>query len=452
MSAPPAANTLSKSIIIFGADGYIGWPLAIHLGARHPNRKVILVDNLSTRKLVKSVGSFSLVPIRTMEQRIARYREVSGKDNIEFVKADLRNPESVDRIFSKYLPESVVHLAQQRSAPFSMIDQEHAIYTQLNNITTNMNIIYSMARHAPEAHLLKMGSMGEYGTPEVDISEGDFEVERNGRRAKMMFPRAGQSWYHLSKIFDTHNVKLASKVFDLTATDIMQGIVFGTRIEETLDPILATRLDFDSIWGTLVNKYVVQSVVSNKLLIYGRGKQRRGFLSLYDSINCLTLLLENPPSKGEYRVVNQLDETFDTLELAEKVREVGRDFGIHSELEWIENPRMEKEEHHYGVEHKILPSLGFKQRKSMEEVLAEIFETVLRYRQRAVNRKELLYPSVYWKSGKVYAVPNFRIPRELMRVKGTHAKYRHQPEKPVLTAIPNRDSPKRQMGALEEVS
>ena len=427
--------------MIFGADGYIGWPLAIHLGVRFPERKLILVDNCSTRKLVKSVGSLSLVPIRTMEQRIARYRKIGGNDNLEFVEADLRNPEVVDRIFSKYLPESVIHLAQQRSAPFSMIDQEHAIYTEVNNITTNMNIIYSMARHTPEAHILKMGSMGEYGTPEIDISEGDLEIELNGRKSKMMFPRAGQSWYHLSKIFDTHNVKLASRIFGLTATDIMQGIVYGNRNDETTDPVLATRFDFDSVWGTLVNKYVVQSVLTNKLLIYGRGKQRRGFLSLYDSVNCLTLLLENPPSKGEYRVVNQLDETFDTLELAEKVKKIGKDFGVDSDLEWIENPRLEKEEHHYNVEHKILPSLGFKRKKSMEEVLVEIFETVLKNRHRVADRKELVYPTVYWKSAKVYAAPNLRIPHELMRVKGTHVMYKHRPNKTVrMTSLSQKEN------------
>lgn len=443
---------VSKSIVIFGADGYIGWPIGVHLGVRYPARKIVLVDNYSTRRLVKSVGSLSLVPIRTMQQRIARYRELTGKDNLEFVEADLRDPEIVDRIFSKHLPESVVHLAQQRSAPFSMIDQEHALYTQLNNIATNMNIMYSMARHAPNSHILKMGSMGEYGTPEIEISEGDLEIERNGRKSKAMFPRAGQSWYHLSKIFDTHNLKMANKVFSLTATDIMQGVVYGTKVEETDDVSLATRFDFDSIWGTVINKYVVQAVLTNKLLIYGRGKQRRGFLSLYDSINCLTLLLENPPEKGEYRVVNQLDETFDTLELAAKVSEIGKDFGVRSELEWIENPRMEKEEHYYSVEHKILPSLGFKRKKALEEVLVEIFETVLKHRQRAADRRELLYPSVNWRSSKFFAVPNFRIPHDIMRMKGTHLKYKYYPDQKLKAVVPAREGQKLRGDSLESMS
>lgn len=417
-------NQVPESIAIFGADGYIGWPLALHLGLRSPSQKIVLVDNYSTRKLVKSVGSTSLVPIRTMEQRIAHYEKITGRHNLEFVNIDARNPEVVDRIFSKYQPESVVHLAQQRSAPFSMIDQEHATYTELNNVETNLNIIYAMARHTPDAHILKMGTMGEYGTPEIEITEGDMELERKGRKVKIMYPRAGQSWYHLSKVFDTHNIKLASKVFDLTATDIMQGVVYGTQVEETMEPALSTRFDFDSIWGTVINKYVVQAVAMNKLLIYGRGKQRRGFLSLYDSINCLTLLLENPPEKGEYRVVNQLDEIWDTLELASKVKATAGKFGIDADFDWIENPRVEKEEHYYEVEHKVLPSLGFKRKKQLEEVLVEIFEAVLKNRHRVKDRKELLYPSVYWRTAKLFTAPNLGMPRELLRIKTPRTKYR----------------------------
>jgi len=409
---------LSDAIIIFGADGYIGWPLAVHLGRKHPEKKIVLVDNLATRKLVKSVHTRSLVPIKSMPHRIAAYERVTGHHNLEFVFADARDSELVDDIFSKYRPESVVHLAQQRSAPFSMIDQEHAMYSELNNIATNMNIVYAMARNAPDAHLVKMGSMGEYGQPGIEIAEGDLEIEHKGRKTKVMFPLAAGSYYHLSKIFDTFNVKLANKIFALTATDIMQGVVYGTRTEELVDPELATRFDFDSIWGTLINKYAIQAVALNKLLIYGKGKQKRGFLSLYDSINCLTLLLENPPKKGEYRIVNQLDEIYDTLELAEKVKKVGKEYGIEPSLEWVQNPRVETEEHYYEVENKILPSLGFKRKKNLDLVLHEIFEAVLANRSRIGDAKEMIYPTVQWKSGKVNRSPLFKMPKEMMSVVG----------------------------------
>jgi UDP-sulfoquinovose synthase len=410
---------LNNNIAIFGADGYIGWPLAIHLARRYPDKKIILVDNLVTRKLVRSVGSRSLVPIRSMEERIASYERVAGRSNLEFVFADLRDSDIVDRIFRKYLPESIVHLAQQRSAPFSMIDQEHAMYTQQNNIATNLNILFSMLRHTPSSHLLKMGSMGEYGTPGIEIAEGEVELNRKGDTAKVPFPYSGLSWYHLSKIFDTYNVKLANKLFELTATDVMQGVVYGVRVDEMIVDDLATRFDFDSNWGTLINKYVVQSVALNKLLIYGKGKQKRGFLSLYDSINCLTLLIENPPTRGDYRIVNQLDEIYDTLQLAKKVQSIGRKFGIETDFEWVKNPRVEKEEHYYQVEHKILPSLGFKREKELDDVLNEIFEAVLRNKDRINGSKELIYPTVDWKSAKTSRCSNFRLPKEVLAIQGS---------------------------------
>ena len=407
---------MPDSIIIFGADGYIGWPLAVHLGSKHPEKKIVLVDNLATRKLVKSVHTRSLVPIKSMPHRIAAYERATGHHNLEFVFADARDSELVETVFRKHRPESVVHLAQQRSAPFSMIDQEHAMYSELNNVATNMNIVYSMARNAPDAHLLKMGSMGEYGQPGIEIAEGELEIEHKGRKARVMFPLGAGSYYHLSKIFDTFNVKLANKLFDITATDIMQGVVYGTRTDELVDDELATRFDFDSIWGTLINKYAIQAVALNKLLIYGKGKQKRGFLSLYDSINCLTLLLENPPKNGDYRIVNQLDEIYDTLELAEKVQAVGKEYGIDAGLEYVPNPRVEKEEHYYEVETKILPSLGFKRRKNLDVVLHEIFEAVLANKNRIGDAKELIYPTVQWKSGKLNRAPLFKLPKEMLSI------------------------------------
>ncbi|HKT22894.1 MAG TPA: NAD-dependent epimerase/dehydratase family protein, partial [Nitrososphaerales archaeon] len=343
---------------MFGGDGYIGWPLAMHLAWRSDS-EVVIVDSQVTRRLVASVGSDSLVKIGTPSARVSAYERASGKSNIKFVEADARDPAAVDAIIARHLPRNVVHLAQQRSAPFSMIDQEHALYTQLNNVATNMNVIFSMVRHAPRAHLLKMGTMGEYGTPNIEITEGPITIARKGRRDRLMFPRAGGSWYHLSKIFDTHNNLLANRVHGLTTTDVMQGVVYGSLTDEMVDASLATRLDFDSIWGTVINKYVVQAVLLNKLLIYGMGRQSRGYLSLYDSIKCLSLLLDNPPDGGEYRLVNQIDETFDTLQLARKVEKVAGEFGIHPEYERVKNPRVEKEEHYYRVEHRVLPSLGF---------------------------------------------------------------------------------------------
>ena len=384
----------------------------MHLASRSDSQ-VIIVDSQVTRRLVASVGSDSLVKIGTPSARISAYERASGKSNIAFVEADARDPATVDAVIARHQPRNVVHLAQQRSAPFSMIDQEHALYTQLNNLTTNMNVVFSMIRHVPDAHLLKMGTMGEYGTPNIEISEGPVTVTKNGRKDKLMFPRTGQSWYHLSKVFDTHNVLLANRVHGLTSTDVMQGVVYGSLTDEVVDDSLATRFDFDSIWGTVINKYVVQAVLLNKLLIYGKGRQTRGYLSLYDSIQCLTLLLDNPPERGEYRLVNQIDETFDTIQLARRVARVAEGFGIDPEFEQVENPRVEKEEHYFKVEHKVLPSLGFTRTKEMEEVLKEIFRTVIANKARATKMRSLLAPSVSWGGRKAIASADFRLPRDL---------------------------------------
>ncbi|MEM3684776.1 MAG: NAD-dependent epimerase/dehydratase family protein [Conexivisphaerales archaeon] len=402
-------------VAIFGADGYIGWALAIHLGVT-TDETIILVDNFATRRLVASVYSDSLVPIESMCERLRAYREQFGKDNLVFVPADARDIDQVDRIIAEYKPQSVVHLAQQRSAPFSMIDQEHALYTQLSNIATNLNILFSISRHVPGAHLLKMGSMGEYGTPGIEIKEGDIELDLKGRKARVMFPRNGGSWYHLSKIFDTFNVLLANKIFNIRATDVMQGVVYGTKVDEMVDDKLNTRFDFDSIWGTVINKYVVQAVILNELLIYGKGRQKRGFLSLYDSVNCLSLLLEHPPKEGEYRVVNQLDEIYDTVQLAEKVLSIAGEFGIRPKIRSIDNPRVESEDHYYAVEHKILPELGFRRKKDIDTILREMFEAVISNRHRAEKMKHLIYPTVDWKQGKNKSSKFFKIPYDLMKV------------------------------------
>lgn len=400
-------------MVVFGADGYIGWPLALHL-AKTTRKRVVMVDNLVTRRLVASVGSDSLVPIGTPSERIAAYERRYKKSNLTFIQADATDPREVDHVLSKYSPESVVHLAQQRSAPFSMIDQEHALYTLVNNTVTNVNILFSMLRHAPNAHLLKMGSMGEYGTPNIEITEGPVEISRGGRKHTAMFPRSAQSWYHLSKVFDTYNVMLENRVNGIRATDVMQGVVYGSETREASGPALATRLDFDSIWGTVINKYVVQAVVLRKLLIYGKGKQTRGFLSLYDSVECLSLLLDNPPKEAEYRVVNQIDETFDTLQLAEKVERVAGEFGLKLKRENVENPRTDSEEHYYKVEHKVLPSLGFRRTKEIDEVLRELFRVVMANRRRAAGMRHLIAPTVTWKGRKNIASQDFQLPRDII--------------------------------------
>ncbi|MFI5412915.1 MAG: NAD-dependent dehydratase, partial [Candidatus Micrarchaeales archaeon] len=246
----------------------------------------------------------------------------------------------------------------------------------------------------------------------------DIEIERKGRKSKLPFPRVGGSYYHLSKIFDSYNVALANKAFGITATDIMQGVVFGTKTDEITNDDLATRFDFDSIWGTVLNKYIVQTVLLNKLLIYGKGLMTRGMLSLYDSINCMTLLIDNPAEKGDYRIVNQIDDVYNTVELAKLVQKIAGEFGMSPEFETVEDPRVEKEQHFFEVEHKILPGLGFKRRKSMEEIIREMFEAVIKHKERAKLLEYLIYPTVYWKESTALAHGTFKLPDELYKYGG----------------------------------
>ncbi len=382
--------------IILGADGYIGWPMAMKMANEYG--EVAVVDNYVTRKLVADVGGTSALPIgKDLKQRAENFSKHFPGKKIYVEEGDLRSPSFVEAVVKKYKPEVIVHLAQQRSAPYSQVSAIHALYTQTNNVATNLNVIYAMKKHTPKGHLLKMGTMGEYGTPNIVIEEGNMEIEYKGRKDKVMAPRAPGSFYHLSKVFDTYNVAFANRIWGMRATDVMQGVVYGTRTEEMIDEGLRTRLDIDAIWGTVINKYCAQLIAWNKLLIYGKGLMTRGFLSLQDSINCLFLLAENPPEEGEYRVVNQLDKIYNTYQLAEIVQKIGAEMGYKSTFETIEDPRVEKQEHYYEVTHEILPRLGFAPKSTMEEQVRQMISDLAAYKKYWYRKRDRIKPNVYWK-------------------------------------------------------
>lgn len=387
------------AVMILGADGYIGWPLSMKMAKEYG--EVVVVDNYATRSLVADVGGISALPIgKNLKERASNFeRHFPGK-KMHVVEGDLRNPDLVDALIRKYRPETIVHLAQQRSAPYSQISTMHAIYTQTNNVANNLNVLFSMKKYTPKSHLLKMGSMGEYGTPNIKIEEGFMEIEYEGKKDRIMVPRTGGSWYHQSKIFDSYNVAFANRIWGLKATDVMQGVVYGSRTEEMTDESLLTRLDIDSTWGTVINKYCAQLIAFNKLLIYGKGLMTRGFLSLQDSINALFILASNLPEDGVYRVVNQLDKTYNTYELAEKVKDIGKGLGFDAEYETIEDPRIEKQEHHYEVTHNILPSLGFVPKHTVEDQIRQIISDLDRYRSVWIRKRRLIKPNVYWKNSE----------------------------------------------------
>ena len=291
-----------------------------------------------------------------------------------------------------------MHFGECPSAPYSMIDVDHAVFVQTNNIVTTFNIIFAMRELRPKAHLVKLGTMGEYGTPNLDIPEGFFDIEYRGRADRLPFPRQAGSWYHWSKVHGTNNIMFASKLWGLRATDIMQGVVFGTRIDEMGDDErLLTRLDFDQAFGTAVNRFCCQAVIGHPLTLYGKGHQRRGFLPLRDSMQCLTLALENPPDAGEYRVFNQFEEVYDVTELALKVQKVANELNLESALQNLENPRVELEDHHYNPDHQHLLDLGYQPSHDVEAEIRIMLGDLTRYRHRIEAKKEVLIPDIRWR-------------------------------------------------------
>ncbi len=381
-------------IFIAGVDGYLGWTLAQYLAKR--GHEVAGADNYMRRDWVAEMGSQSATPIRRMTERIEAFRETFGR-NLRFFRGDLTNAAFVDEVFRTFRPDAIVHLGENPSAPYSMIDVHHAIFVHRNNLFGTLNILFCMRDICPQAHLVKLGTMGEYGTPNVDIPEGFFTIEYRGRTDTLPFPRQAGSWYHQTKVHDSNNVMMACRLWKLRSTDIMQGVVFGTRIDEMGDDErLLTRFDFDQCFGTAINRYCAQAVVGLPLTPYGKGHQRRGFLPLRDSMQCLTLAVENPPQAGEYRVFNQFEEVYDLTEVALKVQKIGKEVGLNVEVRNVENPRMEMEEHYYRPDHQHLPDLGYQPTHEMEKELRLTLSDLIRYRSRIQARLEALTPDIRW--------------------------------------------------------
>lgn len=381
-------------VLIAGSDGYLGWSLAQHLASW--GHEVAGADGFFRRQWVEEGGSWSATRVHSIEARLAAFREFAGRD-LPFWSGDLREYALVDRIFREFQPEAVVHLAECPSAPYSMIDADHAVFVQTNNLTTTFNLLFAARAVCPDVHLLKLGTMGEYGTPNVAIPEGFFEIDYRGRRDRLPFPRQAGSWYHWSKVHGSNNVMFACKIWNLRATDVMQGVVFGTRFEgQSQDPRLAGRLDFDPCFGTVVNRFCCQAVIGHPLTPYGTGGQRRGFLPLRDSMQCLRLALENPPEAGEYRVFNQFEDVYGIAELALKVQQAGRALGLDVQIRNVENPRMEMEEHYYRPDRQKLLDLGYRPSRDMDGEIQTMLEDLMECRERIQARREVLLPEVRW--------------------------------------------------------
>jgi UDP-sulfoquinovose synthase len=389
-------------ILILGGDGYLGWPTAMRFSAS--GHDVSVVDNFSRRRWHTQHSTGSLTPIRSLEDRLEAWREVSGNEIRSFV-GSVEDAAFLDRVIAETLPEAIIHYAEQPSAPYSMKSREAAVETQFTNVIGTLNLLFAMRDHVPDCHLVKLGTMGEYGTPDIDIEEGFIEIEHNGRKDTLPFPKMPGSLYHLSKVHDSHNIHFACRVWGLRATDLNQGVVYGIETEESAeDERLVTRFDYDEYFGTVLNRFCVQAVIGHPLTVYGEGGQTRGFLNIRDTLQCVELTVGSPPKLGEYRVFNQFTEQFSVAELAELVKHSAGDVGIGVDVRRFPNPRVEAESHYYNATHTKLLDLGLKPHHLGEELVLSMLRTIERHRERVIRRAIL--PHTRWKPGELEgAVP-----------------------------------------------
>jgi len=380
-------------ILILGGDGYLGWPTAMDLAA--DGHEVTVVDNYMRRIIAEETDSEALLATPTLTQRAAKFAEITGH-TVNVRIGDLADPEIMMSAVKETAPDTIIHYAEQPSAPYSMRGFSEARRTFSNNLDVTFNCIWAMIEHAPKAHMVKLGTMGEYGTPNIDIEEGWIDIEHKGRTGKFLFPRAAGSLYHTTKVLDTDLLWFYVRTYGLKVTDLMQGPVYGLSTDQAdLDPSLCPNFHYDDIFGTVVNRFLVQAVAGIPLTVYGGGGQTRGYLNLRDTLQCVKLASENPAGDGELKIFNQLTETFSVNQIAEKVKAVGDGMGLNVEVKSIPNPRKEMEEHYYNPTHSGLVELGLKPHFMTDEVVAGMLERIVQAKDRIVENR--IMPRVRWK-------------------------------------------------------
>jgi UDP-sulfoquinovose synthase len=378
--------------MILGGDGYLGWPTAMHLSAH--GHEVAVADNYLRRRLCREEQVDFLHAVPDLDERAALWQSVSGH-KIAVHRGDLSTWDFVAEVFEKFNSQAVVHYAEQPSAPYSMLNRRAATLTLQNNLSVTANVIFAVKKFCPDAHIVKLGTMGEYGTPNIDIEEGWLEVEHNGRQHKFLYPRQAGSLYHTTKIMDTDLLWFYVRTWGLRVTDLMQGPVYGIFTDESQkDERLLPFFNYDEIFGTVLNRFVVQAVAGYPLTVYGKGGQTRGYLNIKDTLNCVRLSVENPAEKGELRIFNQFTETFSVNDLAARVQEAGNRLGFNVEIQHIENPRLEAESHYYNPRHTGLLDLGLSPHYLAEDFLAEMIKYVIKYKEQI--KPDQIYRNVKW--------------------------------------------------------
>ena len=365
-------------ILILGGDGYLGWPTAMSFAAR--GHEVWVIDNYLRRNIAMETCSEALMPNPNLHDRAEYFHAITGK-SIRVIIGDCADYRLMSTVFMDYVPEAVIHYAEQPSAPYSMIGYNEAYKTLNNNLNATFNVIWAVKEYAPDCHIIKLGTMGEYGTPNIDIEEGWISIEHNGRKDTFLYPRQAGSLYHTTKVLDTDLLWFYVRTYGIRVTDLMQGPVYGlSTAEADLDERLMPNFHYDDIFGTVVNRFLVQAVAGVPLTVYGKGGQTRGYLNIIDTLQCVELAALNPVKRGELRILNQFTEQFTVNELAEKVHRVGNGLGLNVKINHIENPRKEKEEHYYNAKQSGLLELGLKPHFMTDEVIAEMLKKVIKYK------------------------------------------------------------------------
>ncbi len=381
-------------ILILGGDGYLGWPTAMYLSKQ--GHDVTIFDSFVKKKIEHEQNIKTLFPQVTLRERVDLWNK-NINNPIKFVIGDLLNHRLLYDVLEETKPDSIIHYAEQPSAPYSMSGRETCFFTQYNNVMGTINLLFAMKKFCPDAHLIKLGTMGEYGTPNIDIEEGWINLEHKGRKDRVLYPKKPGSFYHLSKVHDTNNIEFACRVWGLKCTDLNQGVVYGLDTNETkLDEKFSTSFHYDEVFGTVINRFICQSVVGKDLTVYGKGSQKRGYLNISDTINCVNIAATNPAKKSEFRVFNQYTEVLSINEIADKVIKAASTVGIKTKKKNISNPRYEQEDHYYKPTNTSLIKLGLDPIYINEKILAEMITKVQNYKDRILI--DTILPNIKWKN------------------------------------------------------
>jgi UDP-sulfoquinovose synthase len=380
------------NVLILGGDGYLGWPTSMYFSRL--GYQVTIVDNFSKRKIELEMGVSSLNEILTLQERVSIWNK-NIDNKINFLIGDLLNHKFLYNVLETSLPEVIIHYAEQPSAPYSMVDREKSFFTQYNNVLGNLNLLFAIKKFCPDAHLIKLGTLGEYGTPNIDIEEGWLDIEHKGRKDRVLFPKKPGSFYHLSKVHDSNNIEFCSRNWGLRCTDLNQGVVYGIDTSETImDKGLATSFHYDGVFGTVINRFITQALLEKNLTVYGKGNQKRGYLNILDTMKCVKISSENYPKKGEFRVFNQFTESFTINEIANLVIKSADKENIKIKANHIKNPRNEMEDHYYNPINNNLLSLGLKPHKFNIDFIRNFIKNT----KKSINKinEELILPSINW--------------------------------------------------------